>query len=86
MRKVVSETYECEFCGLAFETEAECERHEETHLCDYKHTPTKTIADALNDLSSRAYDYRIGSTVMGVPISNFQHLLDEAAKRLREAD
>ena len=86
IRKVISETYECEFCGLAFGTEAECECHEKTHLCDYKHMSNKMIADALYNLSKCAYIYRMGSTVMGVPISNFQNLLDEAAKRLMEMD
>lgn len=84
MYKIVSEIYKCEVCDMTFENETDCKCHEETHMYDYKHAPNKTIADALHTLSDSAYGYRIGSTVMGIPISNFKSLLNEAAKRLKD--
>lgn len=84
MHKIVSEIYQCEFCSLTFESEADCKCHEKTHICNYKHASNKTIADALCALSNSAYGYRIDSTVMGIPISNFEDLLNEAAKRLKD--
>lgn len=84
MNKIVSEIYKCEFCDMTFENETDCKYHEETHMYDYKYAPNKTIADALYTLSDSAYGYRIGSTVMGIPISNFESLLKEAAKRLKD--
>ena len=84
MYKIVSEIYKCEVCDMTFENETDCKCHEETHLYDYKHASNKTIADALYTMSDSAYGYRIGSTVMGIPISNFESLLKEAAKRLKD--
>lgn len=75
--------YECEFCGKSFDTEEECEKHEKTHIEDYSESSNKNIAKELDRLSLIAYDYRIGYSVIGMPIANFEYLMDEAAKRLR---
>lgn len=84
MHKIVSEIYKCEVCDMIFKNETDCKNHEETHMHYYKHAPNKTIADALYTLSDSAYGYGIGSTAMGIPISNFKSLLNEAAKRLED--
>lgn len=78
--------FTCEYCGLEFDNEADCEEHEETHIEDYSELSNKDIAKKLDCLSLIAYNYRIGDSVMGMPITNFEHLMDEAAKRVREVE
>lgn len=78
--------FTCEYCGLEFDNESDCEEHEETHIEDYSELSNKDIAKELERLSLIAYDYRIGHSVMGMPITNFEHLMDEAAKRVREVE
>ena len=78
--------FTCEYCGLEFDNEADCEEHEKTHIEDYSESSNKDIAKELDRLSLIAYDYRIGYSVMGMPITNFEHLMDEAAKRVREVE
>lgn len=78
--------FTCEYCGLEFDNESDCEEHEETHIEDYSELSNKDIAKELDRLSLIAYDYRIGYSVMGMPITNFEHLMDEAAKRVREVE
>lgn len=75
-------TYTCEYCYREFNTITECEVHECTHKHSYENDKTEKIIEELRGLSRAAYEYRIGNTVMGLPISNFESLMDEAAKRL----
>lgn len=77
-------TYECKYCGEEFPNWDECEEHEYTHLCNYSNKDTKVVIELLRQLSENAYDYRIGDLVFGMPISNFESLMNEAAKRLEE--
>lgn len=76
--------YECEFCGESFDTEEECEEHEESHIEDFSKKSNKEISDRLFLLYSFGRKYRIGNTVLGIPINSFESLMNEAAKRLRE--
>ena len=75
-------TYICEYCFKEFNTITECEAHERSHMHNYEDDTTEKIIEELRSLSRDAYGYRIGDTVMGMPISNFESLMDEAAKRL----
>lgn len=75
-------TYTCEYCYREFNTITECEAHECTHRHSYENDKTEKIIEELRGLSRAAYEYKIGNTVMGFPISNFESLMDEAAKRL----
>lgn len=75
-------TYRCEYCDKEFMTVNECERHEFTHIHSYTCATTERIAEELRNLSLAADGYRIGNTVMGIPIPNFKSLMKEAAKRL----
>lgn len=70
----------------SFDTEEECYEHEETQIEDYSESSNKDIAKKLDCLSLIAYNYRIGHSVMGMPITNFEHLMDAAAKRVREVE
>lgn len=76
--------YECKYCGKEFPGWDECEEHEHAHLCNYSNEDTKVVIELLRHLSENAYDYRIGDLVFGMPISNFESLMDEAAKRLED--
>lgn len=76
--------YECEYCGLEFDNEADCEEHEKTHIEDYSLVSNKEIAEKLNYLDAVAYSYRFGNEVMGMPIESFENLMNEAARRLRD--
>lgn len=76
--------YECEFCGESFDTEEECEEHEESHVRDYSEVSNAEITEELNYLREFAYYYRIGNKVMGMPIDGFKNLMDEAARRLSD--
>lgn len=74
----------CEYCGLEFDNEADCKEHEETHIEDFSKKSNKEISDRLFLLYSFGRKYRIGNTVLGMPINSFESLMNEAAKRLRE--
>ena len=76
--------YECEFCGKSFDTEADCEDHEESHVRNYSEVSNAEIVEELNYLRSVAYDYHIGNAVMGLPVGSFKNLMDEVARRLRD--
>ena len=75
-------TYTCEYCCKEFATITECEMHERSHMHNYEDDKTEKIIEELRCLSLAAYGYRIGYEVMGMPISNFESLMNEAAKRL----
>ena len=76
--------FACEYCGLEFDNEADCEEHEKTHIEDYSESSNEDVTKELDRLSLIAYGYRIGNSVMGMPITEFENLMDEAAKRVRE--
>ena len=76
--------YDCKYCGKEYTDAEECVEHEESHIRDYSQASTKEISDELRQLGNIAYGYHIGDTVMGIPISNFESLMREAAKRLEE--
>lgn len=74
----------CDYCGLEFDKEADCNKHEETHIEDFSKKSNKEISDRLFLLYTFGGNYRIGNTVMGMPINSFESLMNEAAKRLRK--
>ena len=75
--------YQCNYCGKLFDTQWEREDHEiENHLIDYSLKDNATIVEELRELSNRAYGYNIYNEVCGMPVSNFESLMDTAANRL----
>lgn len=74
--------YICEYCFEEFNTITECEAHERSHIHTYEDDTSEKIIEELRKLNRTAYGYRIGNKVMGMPISNFESLMDEVAKRL----
>ena len=74
--------YECKYCGKEYINFEECNEHEESHIRNYSDANTQEIIDTLRQLSESAYGYHIRNTVMGIPVSSFESLMDEAAKRL----
>ena len=43
-----------------------------------------TTIQRLREMKSGCYDYRIGNTVMGMPITAFSSLIETAANRLED--
>lgn len=82
MRKI--EKYYCDLCDEEFDTEEECEAHEAKHCTDWEKADNKKIAEELRWISDTAYDYRFDDTVLGYFLSDFEALMDEAAKRLEK--
>lgn len=78
--------FSCEYCGIEFDNEADCEEHEETHIEDFSKKSNKEISDRLFLLYSFGGNYRIGNTVLGMPIDSFLSLMREAAQRVREVE
>ncbi len=76
------EYYCCEYCDKYFYSEEKCEEHEKSHIKDYSNAPDSEISKELKMLSDRGYGYRFGNSVLGIPIKNFESILDTAAKRL----
>lgn len=74
--------YECKYCGKEYENYEECGEHEKSHIRNYEDANTQEIVDTLRQLSESAYGYHIGNTVMGIPVSSFESLMNESAKRL----
>lgn len=75
--------YTCEFCGKEFRSPTECEEHEKSHSENYSNVTNDAIAERLRILSEVADDYRVGYSILGMPLKNFKCLLSEAARRLR---
>lgn len=86
MRSRTREFFYCEYCGKEFSDEYECVNHENSHLKDFSYSTRKEIASELINLSESARDYRLGETVMGMPIDNFKSLMKAAAKKIVEGD
>lgn len=82
--KIVRVLYECKYCGKEFEFWDECNEHEQSHIRDYKQADTQEIIEELKQLGERAYSYHVGYLTVGIPPSNFESLMVEAAKRLEE--
>lgn len=78
-RKII---YECKYCGKEYTDIEECTEHEKSHIRDYGDANTQEIIDTLRQLSESAQGYNIGNNVIGIPVRNFESLMDEAAKRL----
>ena len=76
--------YACEFCGMEFSSAAECEEHEESHNHDYSFDADTVIIKTLRKIKKDCYDYRIGNTVMGMPIAAFSSLVETAANRIED--
>lgn len=76
--------YASEFCGKEFSSASECEEHEESHNHDYSFDADTVIIQRLREMKSGCYDYRIGNTVMGMPVTAFSSLIETAANRLED--
>jgi hypothetical protein len=74
--------YECKYCGKAYSYYDECDECEKSHLRDFSKADTQEIVEELRLIGAIACGYHIGYTVMGMPLSNFESLITEAAKRL----
>ena len=75
---------DCKYCGKEFWSWDECEEHEKSHLCNYSQVDTEEIIRVLRHLEEIAYGYHMGDMVFDMPVSNFESLMSEAAKRLEE--
>lgn len=84
MRKAT--VYTCEFCGKEFDNAYECGLCEESHVESYERSSNKELIKMIHSLGERAYDHRIGSSVMGMHINSFYNLMREVVKRLKEVE
>lgn len=84
MRKVT--VYTCEFCGKEYDSACDCQLCEESHIESYERSSNKELIEMIHFLGERAYDHRIGSSVMGIHINSFYNLMREVAKRLKELE
>lgn len=84
MRK--NTVYTCEFCGKEFDNAYECGLCEESHVESYESSSNEELIEIIHSLGERAYDYRIGSSVMGMHINSFYNLMREVVKRLKEVE
>lgn len=80
-KKVV---YECKYCCKEFTDYDECEEHEHTHVLEYGELDNADIAKKLRLLGEIASGYHIGNIVMGMPLTNYENLMKEAADRLEK--
>ena len=78
-KKVV---YECKYCCKEYENYDECEECEKSHLRDFSKADMQEIIKELRLIGEIACGYHVGYTVMGMPLRNFESLMEEAAKRL----
>lgn len=78
--------YECKYCGKEYSDYDECEDHEKTHISNFNDADTEEITQKLRELGESAYGYHIGNMVMGMPVRNFENLMNETARRLEEKD
>lgn len=76
--------YTCKYCDKEFMNETECAEHEDSHIKKYDDASNEEIAKELESLSDSAYGWHMNDMVIGIPVSNFENLLDVAAKRLRK--
>ena len=74
--------YECKYCRKEFTDYDECGEHEHTHICAYDEVDNVRIAKELRLLGEIASGYHIGGMVMGMPLKNYENLMEEAANRL----
>lgn len=74
--------YKCKYCNEEFDDFDECSVHEKSHLRNFKDADTQDIIDQLRKIGQLAYGYHIGYEVMGMPVSNFESLMNEAVERL----
>lgn len=80
------EVYMCKYCEKEYSDQKECAEHERTHLHNYRQENTKEIIRVLRELGEIAGNYHIGDMVLGMPVSNFESLMSEAAERLEEGE
>jgi hypothetical protein len=78
--------YECKYCRKEFTDYDECEEHEHTHICAYDEVDNVRIAKELRLLGEIASGYHIGGMVMGMPLKNYENLMEEAANRLEKRE
>lgn len=79
--------YVCKYCGKEFRTMCDCRIHEKDHIetfSDFFEKSNIKIACELYGLYCSAYRYQVGDSVMGMPVTNFENLMREAARRLMD--
>lgn len=80
-------TYVCKYCGKEFSTMCDCRIHEKDHIetfFDFFEKSNMKIAHELYGLYCSAHQYQVGDSVMGMPVTNFENLMREAARRLAD--
>lgn len=86
-KKERKKTYVCKYCGKEFSTMCDCRIHEKDHIetfFDFFEKSNMKIAHELYGLYCSAYRYQVGDSVMGMPVTNFENLMREAARRLAD--
>lgn len=76
--------YKCKYCDVEFDVFEECVEHEKSHIRNFREADTQDIIDQLRQIGENAYGYHIGYEILGIPVSNFESLMNEAAKRLED--
>lgn len=77
----------CDYCGKEFSTMCDCRIHEKDHIetfFDFFEKSNMKIAHELYGLYCSANRYQVGDSVMGMPVTNFENLMREAARRLAD--
>lgn len=77
--------YRCSIphCSQIFDTESDCKAHEKIHYSTVSKWKNYELADLLQKIANKAYNDHIDDKVIGIPIDYFEHLLTEAAVRLK---
>lgn len=86
-KKEHKKTYVCKYCGKEFSTMCDCRIHEKDHIetfFDFFEKSNMKIAHELYGLYCSANRYQVGDSVMGMPVTNFENLMREAARRLAD--
>ena len=81
------DAYVCKYCGKEFRTMCDCRIHEKDHIetfSDFFEKSNIKIAYELYGLYCSANRYQVGDSVMGMPVTNFENLMREAARRLAD--
>lgn len=76
------EIYICEFCGKEFNDREGCYEHERTHIETFTDFSDAELTARLEAIADNAHHYRIGKTVLGMPIETFENLLKETIRRI----
>ena len=76
------EIYTCEFCGKEFNDREGCYEHERTHIETFTDFSDAELTARLEAIADNAHHYRIGETLLGMPIETFENLLKETIRSI----